>query len=384
MTHPVTFRARNFRRLKHFEWSPAGACLLSGANGAGKTTALDMLRFLRATFVSGIETGFHAARGGDHFTSRGVGSDEVVEFELVAGDVRWKLKLPMSNAGLKGPYGEELYHADKLVLRAAAYAETWSLGPKTMPRDDTRCCAKVLWDRGEAPWMEPLFRCLYDLRTHDFYLNQVELGTTKEDNNAFLHRTGKNLWAVLANWKQAPLRFRGQFDWVMTHARRAFPDLIDTIEFAGGEAFVFPPGATDPADGFPPLRQPAGLLTGLLQLTAIIGAKPSSIVAFDEVENQLHPHAIRVIIEAIREQCTQRGLLVILTTHSPVVMNEFKGRESGFYLLEHTEGRPVPVALDAARPEAWLSHFELGALYEREKFSAPGGGAPLPVPMAKP
>jgi predicted ATPase len=382
MTHPVTFRARNFRRLKLFEWSPTGTCLLSGANGAGKTTALDMLRFLRATFVSGHEAGFHAARGGDHFPSRGIGSDELVEFEVVADNVRWTLKLPMSNAGLKGPYGEELYFEDKLVLRAAAYAETWSLGSRAMPRDDSRCCAKVLWDRGEAPWMEALFRGLYDLRTYDFFLNQVEQGTTKEDSNSFLHSTGKNLWAVLANWKQAPLRFRGQFDWVLARARRAFPDLIDTIEFVGGEAFIFPPGATDPADGFPPRRQPAGLLTGLLQLTAIIGAKRSSILAFDEVENQLHPHAIRSILEAMREQSAERDLLIVLTTHSPIVMNEFKGYESGFYLLEPAEGRAVPIALDAARPEAWLSHFDLGALYEREKFSAPG--EPPHVPTTKP
>lgn len=384
MTQPITFRARNFRRLKHFEWSPTGACILSGANGAGKTTTLDMLRFLRAAFVSGVETGFHAARGGDHFPSRGLAADELVEFEVVAGAVRWKLRLPMSNAGLKGSYGEELYHEDELVLRAAAYAETWFLGTRMMPRDDTRSCAKVLWDRGEAAWMEPLFRCLYDLRTYDFDLNQVELGTTKEDNYTFLHRTGRNLWALLASWKQAPLRFRGQFDWVMTHARRAFPDLIDTIEFEGGEAFIFPPGATDPADGLPPLRQPAGLLTGLLQLTAIIGAKPASILAFDEVENQLHPHAIRVILEAMREQAAERDLLIILTTHSPVVMNEFKGRESGFYLLEPADGRSLPIALDAARPEEWLSHFDLGALYEREKFSAPGPVEPIPAATAKP
>jgi len=382
MTNPVTFRARNFRRLKHFEWSPTGTCLLSGANGAGKTTVLDMLRFLRATFVSGHEAGFHAARGGDHFPSRGIDPQDLVEFEVVAGDVHWKLRLPMSNAGLKGLYGEELYHDGKLVLRAAAYAETWFLGSRMMPRDDSRCCAKVLWDRGEALWMEPLFRCLNDLRTYDYDLNLVERGTTKEDSNAFLHRTGKNLWAVLANWKQAPLRYRGQFDWVLAQARRAFPDIIDTIEFVGGEAFIFPPGATDPADGFPPLRQPAGLLTGLLQLTAIVGAKPFSILAFDEMENQLHPHAIRAILEAMREQSAQRDLLIILTTHSPIVMNEFKGYESGFYLLEPGDGRAVPIALDAARPEAWLSHFDLGALYEREKFSAPG--EPLPVPMAKP
>ena len=65
-------------------------------------------------------------------------------------------------------------------------------------------------------------------------------------------------------------------------------------------------------------------------------------------------------------------------------MNEFKGRESGFYLLEPADGRSVPIALDVARPEDWLSHFDLGALYEREKFSAPGPVEPIPAATAKP
>ena len=243
---PITFRARNFRRLDHFEWSPVGVSLLSGPNGAGKTTTLRLLQFLRALFVTGHEAGFRAAGGGDHFPSRSAGVDDLVEFEVVASDVRWKLRFPMSNAGLKGTFGEELYHGDQLVLRAAAYEETWYLGTKSMPLDDSRCCAKVLWDRGEAPWMEPLFRSLYDLRTYDFHLNEVQEGTTKEDSNAFLHRAGKNLWAVLAMWKQAPMRFKGQFDWVMAQARIAFPDLIDTMEFDRGEAYIFPPGGHRP------------------------------------------------------------------------------------------------------------------------------------------
>lgn len=380
----LSFSARNFRKLRQFDWSPEGLSLVVGSNGAGKTTVLDLLRFLRSTFVHGHEAGFIAVGGGDHFPSGRtfgpdfmdfeLGADELVEFKLSVGDIHWKLRLPMSQAGLKGTYGEELYRGSELILRSAAYGERWFLGTKSMPLDETRCCAKVLWDRGEAPWMEPLVRCLYDLRTYDFYLNLVREGSSREENAAFLHRNGKNLWAVLANWKSAPLRFRGQFDWVIDQAHRAFPDLVGNIEFDRNEAYIFPPGATDPADGLPPRRQPDGLLTGLLQLTAIMGAKPGSILAFDEIENQLHPHAIRSILAAMREQVETRQLTILLTTHSPVVLNDLRDEPESVYVLNHGDPEvPNPGRMSDLHHEDWLAQAKLGTLYERLAFGAPAG-----------
>ncbi|MBK9265513.1 MAG: AAA family ATPase [Polyangiaceae bacterium] len=367
---------RNFRRLKDFSWAPGAVSLIVGPNGAGKTTTLDLLRFLRGTFISGHEDGLHAAHGGDHFPTRG-SSDDLVIFEVRVDDVRWRLLLPMSAAGLKGRYGEELYCGDRLILRAAAYSETWTLEGKTQPFDDVRCCARVLWDRGGSDWMRPLFQALYDLRTYDFWLHTVREGTTREDAVKFLHGTGRNLWAVLANWKQAPLRYRGQFEWVMQHARIAFPDLIQTIEFDRNEAYVFPPGATDPADGLPPRRQADGLLTGLLQLTAVAGAKPRSILAFDEMENQLHPHAIRSILASMRAMARERDLTVVLTTHSPLVMNEFDQEPGQIWVLD-AEADKCPMPLDQLKKPEWLAMFPLGELYDRMKFGAP------PVPEATP
>jgi recombinational DNA repair ATPase RecF len=43
----ATLSVHNFRALERLEWSPSGVCLLSGANGSGKSTALDAFQFLR-------------------------------------------------------------------------------------------------------------------------------------------------------------------------------------------------------------------------------------------------------------------------------------------------------------------------------------------------
>jgi len=367
-----TFRIRDFRVLERLEFSPEGFCLLTGANGTGKSTTLDAFRFLRNFFSFGHESGFLAVDGAN-FRRIGADLDSPVEFVVEVGDLVWELRFPMSVQGFKGTYGEVLRRAGEVVLQAEMFEETWKLGSEIEARDEQRCCTKVLWDRDRAAaaWMKRLVEVLEDIRVYDSYwLNSVKRVEPNTSGDYFLHATGRNLWSVLANWKGSPLRYRGQYEWVMQEARRAFPEILGTLEFDRGIPYLFLPGASDPAEGLLPSRAADGLLTGLLHLTAVAGAKNHSLLAFDEVENQLHPHAIRSIVAAMRRQADERNITIVLTTHSPVVLNEFKGEEDRVFVLERGWPGPLPVPLDELHSDAWLSHFALGDLYEREQFAA--------------
>ena len=371
----VTFRATNFRVIKQLDWQPDGVCLLAGANGAGKTTCLDVLLFLRTLFERGHESAFLAVGGGGYFRKLGIMEDETVNFEVEVDNIVWKLRFPMSNTGTKGIYGEELTHNGEVMLHAGLFEETWLMGSQRMPLDEIRCCAKVLWDRGESNWMRPLVSALSGILIFkSFFLNQVQspepVSTPTSYLPNYLHRNGSNLWSVLATWKNAPLRYGGQFEWVMSEARRAFPDIMGTVEIDRGQPYMFPPESTDPAEGLPPSRAADGLLTGLLQLTAVAGARSGSIIAFDEMENQLHPHAIRSILASIRKQASERDLTIIVTTHSPVVMNTFAQEPEQFFVLQPGADR-TPVTLTDLHDEDWLAAFSLGDLYDREAFAAP-------------
>ena len=367
-----TIRVRDFRALRRLDWSPEGVCVLSGANGAGKSTTLDALRFLRALFCWGHESAFRLVDG-VAFRRSDADPDAPVEFAVEVGDLVWKLRFPMSAQGVKGTYGEELHRGDQIVLRAAMFQDGWYLGKDLQPIDEQRCCAKVLWDRESPEWMQPLVRMLDGVRIHGTYwLNQVERVQPVAATDSVLHHTGRNLWSVLANWKGSPLRYRGQFDWVMAEARRAFPDILGSIEFDRGLPYLYAPGATDPAEGLLPNRAAEGLLTGLLHLTAVAGAKNDSLVAFDEVENQLHPHAIRSLIAAMRQRADERDLTIVLTTHSPVVLNQFRDEPEQVFVLGH--GDPAvgtPARMTDLHTEEWIAQAKLGSLYERLAFGAP-------------
>ena len=43
-----TFKVSEFRPLRTLDWSPRGVCVLSGANGAGKTSTLGAMKLERA------------------------------------------------------------------------------------------------------------------------------------------------------------------------------------------------------------------------------------------------------------------------------------------------------------------------------------------------
>ena len=369
---PATFRARNFRVLPHLDWSPSGLCLLTGANGTGKSTCLDALKFLRVLFERGHQEAVSHV-GGSHFRSFGTDPTQTVEFEVEVGDLRWSLRFPMSTAGLATTFGEELHRGDTTLLRAGLHEDWWTLGAERRALDSTRCGLKVLYDQGGDPDLEPLAQTLRGIRVYESYwLNQVKRWEPVDPRYAYLHRTGQNLWSVLANWKAAPRRYGERFEWVLRWARRAFPDLISAIEFDQGLPYIFTPGSAELADALPPARLADGLLVGLLHLTALSDADTHSLIAFDEVENHLHPHAIRTLLEAMRERVDDTGCTVLLTTHSPVVLNGFRDAPEQVFVLESRRREdPLPVPMTSLHSEAWLAQAKLGSLYERLAFGAP-------------
>lgn len=367
-----SIHARNFRVLNRLDWSPTGVCLLSGANGAGKTSVLDILLFLRVLFERGHEAAFQLV-GARYFRSIDVSEADPVELELRLDAIVWKLRFPMAASGIKDTFGEELLLDGARMLHAAMFEQTWLLGSERVPIDEVRCGAKVLWDRGNAEWMRPFVDAIAGISVFkSYWLNQVQRSDVVVERQSFLNRTGNNLWSVLSNWKSAQIRTEGRFEWVMTEARKAFPGLISTVEFEDGFPLIFAPDARDPERGLPPERAADGLLAGLLHLTAVAGARRRAIIAFDEMERQLHPHAIRLLLAAMRQRAEEMDLTIILTTHSPVVMNEFRDELDQVFVLDRAAvSNEFPVKVTDLHSEEWLAQARLGTLYDQLAFGAP-------------
>lgn len=80
-----TLHMSNFRALKQVEWSPEGVCLLAGYNGAGKSTVLKTLSFLRGAYLRGVVNAVDHVGGRDWVCHRSAELDEAVRVELGRG-----------------------------------------------------------------------------------------------------------------------------------------------------------------------------------------------------------------------------------------------------------------------------------------------------------
>jgi predicted ATPase len=376
-----TLRVQDFRGLQTVEWSPSGVCLLAGPNGSGKSSVLEALTFLRTASRRGLVEALRLAGAIEYVRRLGAEPKASVVLSLSAKGVGWEVRLPIFHGGPGWP-GEKLIAHGKVLAERSSLSNEVTLEGEPSLKDERSVLAMYASQPGRSDdWVGgPLLQRLQTMGVYRGYrLDLIRSPqTTSNFSDDQLDPQGANLWVVLRAWKAASRKYRGQVEWVLAQLKRAFPDLVEDIDFEelGGLVFGhFYPANAPSANARLPLSVAAdGFLVGLLHLTAVAGAKEGSILAFDEVENQLHPHAIRSILAAMRERAEERDLTIILTTHSPVVMNAFKGHEGQFFVLEPGRER-LPVPLDEARDPEWLAHFSLGDLYEREEFAAPTAAA---------
>lgn len=367
------FEAENFRVLRKFHWQPDGVVLLCGANGVGKSSALAAMRFLRDFLKRGLQDAVRFAGGPRSLPNRAIGAKEPVTFSLQLNPVRWELTISADGEGVNSLIGEKLMRGEEVVAERKLFDPTWTVRGELRQNAPNSSLLEAVWLADQPGWLRRFRDFTLSMRIYGRFDNEaISNPRPGDDGDDFLSLDGRNLTYVLESWKKAQRKHGNRFDWVVKACRAAFPELFEDLEFDRNSADFYPPDSRN-ADDRLPLRLAAdGLKAALLCLTAVAGTSEGGVVAIDEFESHLHPYAIRQILKSIRELAETRNLTVVLTTHSPFAMNEFRSEPEQFYVIEPGP-KPTPLPLSALHDADWLEQFSLGDLYDRGDIAAQAG-----------
>lgn len=368
-----SLRVRNYRGLRDVVWAPSGVCALVGPNGSGKTTLLDVPQMLGDALDRGLRRALEERGSLDGLTSFAAGSSEDVEFEIGTGDVSWHM-IPylVKGSGLR-PMERVLYRGLTLVTRERGDDDA-QIDGKATPARDTLAAGIAMESLTE---LAPLRDLLTRYRLYgDYNVREARRIGSVETTERRLERRGENVFSVLRNWNDRR-DDKARLAFVIDGLRQMFP-FFDDLEFAKASQLIVAEYRVRPWDRLLSASvAPEGWFVALMHLTAIASTEPADVISFDELENALHPHAIHILIEKMREWSRRHGVTMLLATHSPVIISAFNAEPENLYVME--PDRPqVPIAIDQLKDPDWLAHFALGDLYIQDEFGAPHGNPHRP------
>lgn len=354
----VKLRLRDFKSFVDEEVELAPLTVLVGANASGKSNFLDALTFLQQLHydmtIAEILDGEEGARAERWPGLRG-GAREAARVGTTVFSVESTWRGPFPEAG--GTAGGAVAHgpievthsvacrtaphplldaeslgrgrdAGSLFRSGAALGEgmemIWSSAPPTrsrVSRDQSVLWTILLGNNDASPSPEAV--------AHAAALSDALAGieilsiATKQmrgygRRSASLGDDGRNLSGVLARLCDDPEEKRTLVDWLAEVCAPELVDLdfIEVPELGDVMAVLIEKGgrritARSLSDG---------TLRFLGLLLALRTAHPGSLVLIEDIEADLHPTRIRLLVEYLEAVTRERGIQIVATTHSPVVL----------------------------------------------------------------
>jgi len=162
-----------------------------------------------------------------------------------------------------------------------------------------------------------------------------------------------------------------------------FDGIVDTLKYILPYAQDLQPSLASGLDQMIYLRMTEGeftvpswlLSTGTLRLIGILALlrhpEPPPLIVFEELENSLDPTTLSLIIEEIRNALKGGRTQIIVSTHSPYVLDLLDLSE--IVLVERSDGQqPRFIRPDQESLKEWSKKFSPGQLYTMNALSHKG------------
>ena len=375
------FRAANYKALHDVSLDLTPMHVLIGPNDSGKTSILEALASLCRSVDHDLRHAFIGSWQGADLVWKG-DLDQLVRFEAEGkdGEKNWKYQL-----------------ACRFLLKsrqAQVEEEALSFGPGPKPIAlevvPTRMTAiyRIVMQNKQATNEQryaarELHNAISGVHLYRWVPRLLSLPVAPQSKSQFrMESTGFGLALCLDDILGADRR---RFDELENHFKRIFPE-VDSIMLIREPAFT---GAVDDPEQIPML-QPAdgkglyfrfkknnqelaasqvsdGMLLVLAYLTVLYLPQPPRVLLIEEPENGIHPKRLQEVLQILRDLIAkQEHTQVVLTTHSPYVVDQFqpeevslchKGEDGSVSVTRLSESRTVKEQVDV---------FTLGEIWTAE------------------
>jgi predicted ATPase len=364
---------RGFRRLQNIELEMRNLIVMIGANGAGKTSFLDVLSILAASASGNLQNLLQLKGGLNEILTRGKVQELEIEISMqVPKEQPLKYSLTLSPKGLSYEVRDESLTQQRNPNRAEPfkYIESQGLDIKYF-QEESRGFVRPNWEHNpletslsQVPKMyrEPenlrksLASCTYYGALDVSEKSPIRLPQAMRPAK-LPGASGENLVSCLYDLRETD---RDRFEMVENIISAAFPDF---------ERLNFPPVAAGTMSmtwtdrNFPQPFYVHELSEGTLRFLWLVALLQSqtltTVTLLDEPEVSLHPELLRHLVYLMREASKHTQLIV--ATHSDRLIRFLKPHEVLVCDLE--EGEAKMRWGDTFNLDKWLEDYSLDQLW---------------------
>jgi predicted ATPase len=372
-----SIRLKNILSFKDVKLPLDSLNVLIGPNAAGKSNLIDIIGLLRAApedLNAAILRGGGAPawiRSGENGPPSAAG----IECELTLDSGTLEYALEFSSADRALVIGRESLRrasqrgAGVYFERSAATVKFRQRSHNGGPAAQTAPIAShasVLSAIRDPLDRTPITRLGTELRRIRIYRTfdtgpqgQARTGAHTSLPKEFLDDTGYNLAVVLHE-----MQFNGTIERVNAYLRRLadqFESVRVGLDSGVARVAVKEKGIEQPV---PAARLSDGTLKFLCLMAALLHDNPPPLICLEEPELGLHPDALQLVAEVLRDAAERTQLIV--TTHSDALVDALSGRPEAVVVCERDFDNATSFQrLSRANLSLWLERYRLGELWRK-------------------
>lgn len=342
---------KSIKKLEDFELRSLN--VLVGANGAGKSNFVDFFRMLSAMMKEGGLKEFIAGQA-DGYLFGGPLTTPEMKVEMVFGPNGYDFTLYPNDDGFFVIKDERRHYFPKDYTRNFG---TVAFDPELLRDKDS----PGVYGKRSASWYT--YEYINSWQIYHFHETGKNMGARRYcdlNHKTKLASDASNLPAFLHYLLH---KRNEQYQEMLDAVRLAIPFLDNFILEPTDDERIRLMWRQKGLNDFP--MRPTSLSDGSIRFiclaTALLQPFPPSTIIIDEPELGLHPEAIRILGELIRD-CSKRTQ-VILSTQSPLLIDEFEVED--IVVVKRKDGQSTFNRLDRCEFDVWLEDYSVGELWTK-------------------